>query len=51
METCMPVSCLAYFGEYASYVPKSPKCNNVVLLSHQRSQIAKIDVSMPFDLS
>ena len=51
METCMSVSCLDYFGEYASYVPKSPKCNHLVPLSHQRSLIAKIDVSMPFDLS
>ena len=50
METGMPLSCLAYFREYASYVPKSPKCNNVVPLSHQRSLITKIDVSMPFSV-
>ena len=32
METDMPVSCLAYVGESASYVPKSRKCNHLVLL-------------------
>ena len=50
METGMPVSCFASFGESAIYVPKSPECNHLDLLSHQRSLIARIDVSMPFDL-